>query len=68
MTAALALFHETLYVCQPFLSDASVAGYIELAEQAIKYRVARQVMRACLLAARAAGDADARRRRLALLT
>jgi len=60
------VFREALRVCKPHLRDLAVAGYLAQAEQAMIRQAEAQVLFLCLTAARAAGEAEARARRVAL--
>jgi hypothetical protein len=60
------VFREAIRVCQPHLREAAVAGYLALAETSMQHGASMQALRACLLAAQASGEAEARRRRLAM--
>jgi len=63
---AIDVFREVLHVCKPHLRDEAVAISLALAEQAMQHKAPMQAVRACLLAAVAAGEAEARKRRLAM--
>lgn len=65
-SSAQVAFSEALRVCKPYQKDDLVASYLRLAEQMMIRRRVRSAIALCLFAARAAGEAESRSRRLAM--
>lgn len=60
------VFRETLRICRSHLRDEGVACLLKQAENAVVARAGNATVVLCLQAARAAGEAESRQRRLAM--
>lgn len=63
----LTVFEETVQLCKTRLRDPAISGPLAQAELAMKHHAPRQVLRACLQAARAIGEIEERNRMLAVI-